>query len=387
VAKPDCDDGWIKKSIELEAALDFADFTKIARTILRYAFLQLFGWGARPRHARLNCAEIAERIGKPYTLVHRARRELVASGVLVQVGSDPDLFRFVKDYEKWVKVARLKASFYPVPEPRLTPREIADCKDAPAYSRTFDRTKHTEPSTINFDPPKVNLDPPAKVNRDPESGSIEILNPGQSRSTFQVNIDPLSSPPYVPPSRKKEQEQEQEILSSSSSVGDCSGTTTTTTGGRPEVDLSPMGKRLHEWVQSLLREHEYGEGFDLPAAKVIRNWLRSEGDPEWCAQAFQAAMERRIEEPPRYADRVLREMLAKHRGGEMVIPPAICDFRADPSAPPMASHAVAPEAPDVPTTPAVVRLTKPQRDVAQAVRYAESLKKRFASMEASDGQG
>ena len=41
MAKPDCNDGYYKKSIELEAALDFAGFTKIARTILRYTFAQI----------------------------------------------------------------------------------------------------------------------------------------------------------------------------------------------------------------------------------------------------------------------------------------------------------------------------------------------------------
>jgi hypothetical protein len=133
VAKPDIDDGWYKKSIELEAALDFADFTKYARVILRYAFSQLFGTGARPRFVHISCAEIASRVGCVRQAMYRARHELVVSGVLTPVEGRENVFEFNKDYESWVKIRRDGSYFKPASGPRLSAAEVADCRNAPAY--------------------------------------------------------------------------------------------------------------------------------------------------------------------------------------------------------------------------------------------------------------
>jgi hypothetical protein len=237
VAKPDCDDGWYKKSIELEAALGYADFTKLAQTLLRYVFCQIFGQGDRPRTAVLNCSEIAARMKKPRQHVFRALQELVASKVLVPVGGREDTYRFVKDYEKWKLVARLKGSFFPTDRPRLDPAEVADCLDAPDYSRGFVQKRHVHESVINRDDNSpdayyanrddsntsedsvINLDDKTEVviNLDDKSektngtlSSIEMTNCHQSRLQTVINLDDKTVPPYVPPIRKEIENREAE---------------------------------------------------------------------------------------------------------------------------------------------------------------------------------
>ena len=202
MAKPDCDDGWYKKSIELEAALGYANFTKLAQTVLRYVFCQIFGQGKRPRYAVINCSEIAARMKKPRQHVFRAIQELVASNVLVPVAGRDDTYRFIKDYDKWVMVARLKGSFHPTSVKRINPDEGADCLDAPTYSRQFADQTHADLSVINLDDRAViNLD-------DTSSGLITRAFPICHQSGLQnvIQIDDKSIP-LDPPIRKESIEQ------------------------------------------------------------------------------------------------------------------------------------------------------------------------------------
>jgi hypothetical protein len=136
VAKPDCDDGWYPMSIELGAALDFADFTSTARTILRYVFGQIFGRGRRPRYAIVKCLDIARRTGIPMQHLYRALSELVASGVLEPVEGKPNTYRFLKDYAKWTRSRRVSNAHIPVSEPRLTQTQRDDCVGSVEFSHT-----------------------------------------------------------------------------------------------------------------------------------------------------------------------------------------------------------------------------------------------------------
>lgn len=138
MAKPDCDDGWYKKSIELEAALDFADFTKIARTILRYGFCQIFGQGRRPRYMVISCTEIAGRIRKNRQHVYRALDELIKSNVLVPIEGMRHTYKFVDEYEKWTQISRSNGTLASSSRPRLNPTEIHDCVVSPSYAHSFE---------------------------------------------------------------------------------------------------------------------------------------------------------------------------------------------------------------------------------------------------------
>ena len=140
MAKPDTDDGWFKIAVELEAALAFGGFSKIARTLLRYVFTQIYGRGSRPKLAYLPQKTIADRIGQRKQNVSRAIRELVESHVLAE--AKPDHYWFIKDYEKWTTWGRdPKACGLP----RLTPKEVADCKDSPRYADGFRLASNADP--------------------------------------------------------------------------------------------------------------------------------------------------------------------------------------------------------------------------------------------------
>jgi hypothetical protein len=132
VAKPDTDDGWFKLSIELEVAVAYAAFTKVARVVLGYTFIQIYGRGIRPELAKLDRKTIAARTGQKRQNVSRAIEELVGSNVLVP--AEGDMYRFAKDYETWVTWSRDGAK---CGRPRLDPAEVADCKASPAFSDTF----------------------------------------------------------------------------------------------------------------------------------------------------------------------------------------------------------------------------------------------------------
>jgi hypothetical protein len=132
VAKPDTDDGWFKIAVELEAALAYASFSKVARVLIAYVFIQTFGRGTRPKLAYLPQKLVADRIGQKTQAVCRAIRELVDSGVLVEAKDDQ--YRFVKDYEKWATWSRDPAK---EKQPRLTRKEIKDCKSMPDYAESF----------------------------------------------------------------------------------------------------------------------------------------------------------------------------------------------------------------------------------------------------------
>ena len=191
MARPDCDDGWIKISVELEAALDFADFTKMGRTILRYAFLQIFGGGRRPAHALISPTEIAGRIGRSKQLVSRGLQELTASGVLAAVDGQPGAYRLVKNYERWVVARRTRnEGFEATGERLLTDREIADCKASPAYAREFARAAgKAEPAIQTVDThvtQTVDDAPPKRLTAD------DGFHPNGGRSVLQT-VDELSS--------------------------------------------------------------------------------------------------------------------------------------------------------------------------------------------------
>jgi hypothetical protein len=141
VAKPDTDDGWFKFAVELETALAYAAFSKVARVLLSYVFLQIYGKGIRPKLAYLPQKETALRIRQKRPAVNRAIRELVDSGVLVEIRDDQ--YRFIKDYEKWTSWSRDKDRRG---SPRLTPGEVDDCKGMPAFAESFRVKADADPS-------------------------------------------------------------------------------------------------------------------------------------------------------------------------------------------------------------------------------------------------
>jgi hypothetical protein len=131
MAKPDCDDGWLKYAHELDAALAVADFTKGARIVLREIFAQLFG-PAKLRTARVSPTELARCTGQVKTGLVRAVRELVESDVLRK---RPDgSYVFNKDYESWViQGGRGHSSG----SPRLSRDEVIYCRNAPVRAMAY----------------------------------------------------------------------------------------------------------------------------------------------------------------------------------------------------------------------------------------------------------
>jgi len=121
MAKPDCDDGWLKYAHELDAALAVADFTKGARVVLREVFAQIFG-PAKLRSAALSPTDIGTRVGMRREHVARAVKELADANALVRLKDGS--YRFNKDYESWLHNG----------SPRLTPGEVAYCRNAPAQA-------------------------------------------------------------------------------------------------------------------------------------------------------------------------------------------------------------------------------------------------------------
>ncbi len=135
MAKPDCDDGWLKYAHELDAALAVADFSKGARIVLREVFAQIFGPAKAPT-ARLSPAEIAGRSGHIREHISRAIKELVGSGTL-SCEADGS-YRFTKDYESWTGYTRSGSTG----TPRLTAAEVVYCKNAAAVALAY---KHGYP--------------------------------------------------------------------------------------------------------------------------------------------------------------------------------------------------------------------------------------------------
>ncbi len=136
MAKPDCDDGWLKYAHELDAALALADFSKCARLVLREVFAQIFG-PARAKTAQILPAEVARRSGQQRENVWRAIRELVESCVL-RLEADGS-YRFLKDYESWLGWARGGSSG----QPRFTSEEISYCRHACAMAIAYKHGQST----------------------------------------------------------------------------------------------------------------------------------------------------------------------------------------------------------------------------------------------------
>lgn len=207
MAKPDTDDGWWKKSIELEAALDFADFSKPARTVLRYVFSQIFGIGKRPRLAFLPQAQIAARIGQCRQVINRAITELVASRVLVMVRDDQ--YRFNKDYESWVTWSRDKAK---CGLPRLTDVEVEDCRNAIAYSNSFrmpesdrmDVSQVDDATSGAYASETIACKPSGLHACHPDGSQLSAIG-----MTNVSHMDDKTVPPYVPPSRIENEKREE----------------------------------------------------------------------------------------------------------------------------------------------------------------------------------
>lgn len=197
MAKPDTDDGWFKLSLELEAALAFAGFSRVARTLLARVFIQIFGKGKRPKLAYLPQKILAETIEQKLTNVTRAVRELVESGVLIGVGDDR--YQFVKDYEKWVRCGRQKTGRG---EPRLTEKEVADCKRMIAYAESF-RIK--APPSLS-DP----IGSPALIQLD---HSTDPIGSPKSQKVIQMDhrTDPNGSPDTIEDRARVQRDLEEEL--------------------------------------------------------------------------------------------------------------------------------------------------------------------------------
>lgn len=135
MAKPDCDDGWIKIAHELYAALACAGFNKWESVVIRETLHQIYG-PAKKREAILSPTDIASRAGTFKESIVRAIRSLKASGVILEAAKG---VRFVKDYERWTWDGN----------PRLNPVEVRYCKDArPANPSTEDGNESVpHPST------------------------------------------------------------------------------------------------------------------------------------------------------------------------------------------------------------------------------------------------
>jgi hypothetical protein len=125
VAKPDCDDGWLKYAHELDAALACANFSKGARIVLHEVFGQVFG-PAKLRTATLSPTAVGRRVGMDKGNVGHAIRELTDSNALPRAPG-PARYRFNKNYEEWTKDG----------QPRLTPDEVRYCRSAPARAMSY----------------------------------------------------------------------------------------------------------------------------------------------------------------------------------------------------------------------------------------------------------
>lgn len=202
MAKPDTDDGWYKKSIELEAALDYADFSKMARTILRFGFSQIFGVGRRPRYIKLESRDVIARTGKTKQEVYRGFLELINAKVFDPIEGSPNTYRFVKDYELWRETSRVKGLPVTSCKSRLSPREIADCKGAIGYAMSFKDAKDTDETVSHLADPSakavVTLADPSKIE------VSHLADQESARMTTKVSQnDYFSGSPYVPPIRKR----------------------------------------------------------------------------------------------------------------------------------------------------------------------------------------
>jgi hypothetical protein len=99
LARPDCDDGWIKLAHELHAAITASGLNHAARVVLCEALEQVYG-PAKRRHAVLSPSDIGRRFGgRPKQWADRGISECEDGGMLDRQPGGK--YRFVKDYESW----------------------------------------------------------------------------------------------------------------------------------------------------------------------------------------------------------------------------------------------------------------------------------------------
>ena len=106
MARPDCDDGWIKLANELGAALASADLSAGERVVLWFAIERFFG-PQKPRAVEVRGKAVSRATGMSVSGARRAIRSLVSIGILEPIGApESKQFRLVKDYDRWSDPSR-----------------------------------------------------------------------------------------------------------------------------------------------------------------------------------------------------------------------------------------------------------------------------------------
>ena len=142
MAKPDCDDGWMKLARELFAALWLAPWTDGEKIVLLEVFEQIYG-PAKPRRARFSVSALARAVGATRSHVSDALSSLLKRGVLS--GNAHSGYAFVKDYERWRRGG----------EGALSAVRMAHAKHAPARAkkrRADDPKQAAQSDTIGCHP-------------------------------------------------------------------------------------------------------------------------------------------------------------------------------------------------------------------------------------------
>jgi biotin operon repressor len=320
VAKPDLNDGWHKFAYELEAAVNAAPFSRVARILLRYVFAQLYGKGVRPVVAQLPQSEIARRLDLPRQNVWRAVAELVGAGVLVEVSRD--VYRFVKDYQRWKdKDGR----------PLLSDEIAEDCRLAPQFGAAFDLSDPA--SAAAREAMGFNLVKPDPVTKP----SVDVTGSGYKASVVKmVKPDPVTKPsvdvtgcgygvkpdPVTKPSPLKNPLLGIESLE-------------TTAAAAAESREKTPSELLVAWVLEKLDEQQYDEDAQSKAERFCRRSVASGLDPETVASCYQKALDDpNVLDKTAYAQGIATSLEADRRAGRPAKKPAICDFRVRPAAAP-----------------------------------------------------
>lgn len=117
MASPQLEDGYIRYSHELDAAIAVGGFREMQRIVLRIVTGQIFRPDG-PKAARIDVNALAKEFGFDDANLYRAIRTLVESNVLSPTEDRPKQYRFVKDYETWTLNGRT----------RISPDLVAFCK-------------------------------------------------------------------------------------------------------------------------------------------------------------------------------------------------------------------------------------------------------------------
>jgi hypothetical protein len=193
---PEPEPPWFKMNLELEMALNYANFSGLARVLIGYVFLQIGGRGIRPTQAFLPRNQLIGRTRQKRQNVYRAMEELIGSGVLVD--RKYDLYDFVPDYEKWLTWNRDPAK---CGHPRLTKTEIQECQESIAYAEFFrikgpvkaDAKPAPETASVNAIMGNPNGCGGIQMDANPESkripGVIQIDSPGIQIDANGIQID------------------------------------------------------------------------------------------------------------------------------------------------------------------------------------------------------